>query len=250
MVVALVQRVAAHSDAILSGQVLIIHQTTVQPQHRIITINIIRHNIINSAMALQQQQRQQPELWEVYIIIVAAMAVFCHHTVVFKRAYHLLFKRPQWWWMKCIKAIKVAVRINWTQSIIPREASQGKKIMFFFVSLFIQFFFLSYRCDIGYSSQRQYSRTAQVPYANGLNSRSRSVPDFGAQPNGDVHWNYNRTIGSNSHHHQQQQRSQSRPPHVQVLEQITTSVWPKINCQNMLICIFVYALEGLVAFIS
>ncbi|KAG5674643.1 hypothetical protein PVAND_004597 [Polypedilum vanderplanki] len=78
------------------------------------------------------------------------------------------------------------------------------------------------RCDI-YSSQRSHSRTPIVPYANGLNSRSRSVPEGLAQPNGDIRWNYNRTMGAvNSHHHL---RSQSQPrQRVQVVEQITTSV--------------------------
>ena len=85
-----------------------------------------------------------------------------------------------------------------------------------------------------YHSQRQYSNTAaaasNVPYTNGLNSRSRSVPEGLAHPNGDIHWNYNRTIGPNFQQQQQQQhchqphsRSQSRH-NVTVLEQITTSV--------------------------
>lgn len=85
-----------------------------------------------------------------------------------------------------------------------------------------------------YHSQRQYPTTAtaasNVPYTNGLNSRSRSVPEGLAHPNGDIHWNYNRTIGPNFQHHQQQQhfhqpysRSQSRH-NITVLEQITTSV--------------------------
>lgn len=86
-----------------------------------------------------------------------------------------------------------------------------------------------------YHSQRQYPTTAtatsNVPYTNGLNSRSRSVPEGLAHPNGDVHWNYNRTNGPNFQHPQQQQqhfhqpysRSQSRH-NVTVLEQITTSV--------------------------
>lgn len=70
------------------------------------------------------------------------------------------------------------------------------------------------------NSQRQHSTQATtVPYTNGLNSRSRSVPEGLAHPNGDIHWNYNRTVGHNFHH----QRSQSRQ-HFQVLEQITTSV--------------------------
>lgn len=60
-----------------------------------------------------------------------------------------------------------------------------------------------------------------MPYANGLNSRSRSVPEGLAHPNGDIHWNYNRTNGPSFHH--QHSRSQSRH-NVQVLEQITTSV--------------------------
>ncbi|CAG9797686.1 unnamed protein product [Chironomus riparius] len=92
------------------------------------------------------------------------------------------------------------------------------------------------RCDMMYHSQRQYSNTAaaasNVPYTNGLNSRSRSVPEGLAHPNGDIHWNYNRTIGPNfqqqqhqqqQHFHQPHSRSQSRH-NVTVLEQITTSV--------------------------
>jgi hypothetical protein len=78
-----------------------------------------------------------------------------------------------------------------------------------------------------YSSQRNPSRAPAVPYANGLNSRSRSVPEGLAHPNGDIHWNYNRSAGANSHHHLRQQQQQQQPhprQRVQVLEQITTSV--------------------------
>lgn len=118
-----------------------------------------------------------------------------------------------------------------------------KKVLTFQIS------FHFHRCDIMYHSQRQYSHTpvsSSIP--NGLNSRSRSVPEGLAHPNGDIHWNYNRTAGPYNNL-QQHSRSQSRH-NVQVLEQITTSVWPKINCQNMFICICVYVLEGIVAFIS
>lgn len=70
-----------------------------------------------------------------------------------------------------------------------------------------------------YNHRHQHAHVA-ASQSNGvgMNSRSRSVPEGLAQhPNGDVHWNYNRTIGPNFY------RTQSRQP-VQVLEQITTSV--------------------------
>jgi hypothetical protein len=79
-----------------------------------------------------------------------------------------------------------------------------------------------------YNNQRQNSsQFISTSYANGLNSRSRSrsVPEGLAHPNGDIHWNqvnnntHNYPCGPNNH----QYRSQPRP-HVQVLEQITTSV--------------------------
>lgn len=96
------------------------------------------------------------------------------------------------------------------------------------------------RCDMYNQPQRQ-----QHPYAhtNGMNSRSRSVPEGLAQPNGDIHWNYNRTIGHGFH------RTPSRQP-LQVLEQITTSVWPKMSFQNLFICFCVYVVEGIVAVVS
>lgn len=76
-----------------------------------------------------------------------------------------------------------------------------------------------------------------------MNSRSRSVPEGLAMPNGDIHWDSNnRPTGYNFH------RTPSRP--FQVLEQITTSVWPKINLRNFLICVCVYVIEGIVAFAS
>lgn len=75
------------------------------------------------------------------------------------------------------------------------------------------------RCDI-YNSHRHQNHAPSMPYANGglhSNSRSRSVPEGLAHPNGDIHWNYNRNA------------TFSRPPlrqqqHVQVLEQLTTTV--------------------------
>lgn len=88
-----------------------------------------------------------------------------------------------------------------------------------------------------------YNQQQQHPYAhtNGMNSRSRSVPEGLAQPNGDVHWNYS---NRNNFH-----RTPSRQP-VQVLEQITTSVWPKMNFQNFFICFCIYVVEGIVAVAS
>lgn len=63
-----------------------------------------------------------------------------------------------------------------------------------------------------------------MPYANGgLNSRSRSVPEGLAHPpNGDIHWNYNqnRNVAFARPYARQQQQAQ----HVQVLEQLTTTV--------------------------
>lgn len=98
------------------------------------------------------------------------------------------------------------------------------------------------RCDM-YNHQHQHAHATTAHTNNGMNSRSRSVPEGLAHPNGDIHWNNNRTIGPNFY------RTQSRQP-IQVLEQITTSVWPKINLQNLLLCTCVYVLEGIVAFAS
>lgn len=71
------------------------------------------------------------------------------------------------------------------------------------------------------NNQRQHNHVTSMPYANangGLNShsRSRSVPEGLAQPNGDINWNYNRNIGM--------YRAQSRQQHMHVLEQLTTTV--------------------------
>lgn len=66
---------------------------------------------------------------------------------------------------------------------------------------------------------RPHNHVTSTPYANGsLNShsRSRSVPEGLAQPNGDINWNYNRNIGL--------YRTQSRQQHMHVLEQLTTTV--------------------------
>ncbi|CRL00633.1 CLUMA_CG013893, isoform A [Clunio marinus] len=71
------------------------------------------------------------------------------------------------------------------------------------------------RCDM---FTPQHINAQSTPnHVNGMNSRSRSVPEGLAHPNGDINWNYNRTIGPNFY------RTQPRQP-IQVLEQITTSV--------------------------
>lgn len=98
------------------------------------------------------------------------------------------------------------------------------------------------RCDMYTSNSNNHhphNHVVSMPYANGLNSRSRSVPEGLAQPNGDINWN-NRLC-----------RSQSRQQqHMHVLEQLTTTVWPKIH-QNLILGICVFILEGIVAlFIS
>lgn len=48
------------------------------------------------------------------------------HMDACRRAYHLPSKHPQWWMKIAIKAIT----INWIQSIIPSEATQGDKRTF------------------------------------------------------------------------------------------------------------------------
>jgi hypothetical protein len=84
------------------------------------------------------------------------------------------------------------------------------------------------RCDLythQYQQQPQQQQHSQqhhqYAHTNGgigmMNSRSRSVPEGLAMPNGDIHWDSNnRPTGYNFH------RTPSRP--FQVLEQITTSV--------------------------
>lgn len=59
---------------------------------------------------------------------------------VCKRVYHLPFKRPRWWMKITIKAIT----INWIQSIIQSEATQGDKRHFSLLNCFLnaQAFFL------------------------------------------------------------------------------------------------------------
>lgn len=73
-----------------------------------------------------------------------------------------------------------------------------------------------------YNNHRHPSHAQFMPYANGglhSNSRSRSVPEGLAHPNGDIHWNYNRNATFSRPHVRQQQQQ-----HVQVLEQLTTTV--------------------------
>lgn len=88
------------------------------------------------------------------------------------------------------------------------------KAYFIHISLHID------RCDMYTSNSNnhhQHNHIVSMPYANGgLSSRSRSVPEGLAQPNGDINWNYNRNIP--------QYRSQSRQQHMHVLEQLTTTV--------------------------
>lgn len=225
--------VVRHFAAITtSGRKLIIRLTSVPLLlHTIITI--ILRNIINSLVLLTLE-----------IPSITTVVAQSHlHTDVCKRAYHLPSKRPRWWMKITIQAIT----INWIQSIIQSEATQGDNRSFSQIASWIFISFsrpifclpIEYRCDMYNQQLHQHAHSAT--HTNGMNSRSRSVPEGLAHPNGDVHWNNNRTIGPNFY------RTQSRQP-LQVLEQITTSVWRKINLQNLLICFCVYVLEAFVAF--
>lgn len=67
------------------------------------------------------------------------------------------------------------------------------------------------------NNYRQHNHVTLMPYANGgLNSRSRSVPEGLAHPNGDIHWNYNQRNVARPYARQQQGQH--------VLEQLTTTV--------------------------
>lgn len=130
--------------------------------------------------------------------------------------------------------------INYPERSYSRWVIAHMKIIFLFLLPL-----LSDRCDMYTSNSNnhhQHNHAMTTPYANGgLNSRSRSVPEGLAQPNGDINWNYNRNASL--------YRSQSRQQHMHILEQLTTTVWPKIH-QNFALSVCILIIEGVFAFIS
>lgn len=88
--------------------------TTHQQQQRRTIITIILRNTINS-------QATSSLTMEIPSVTILVAAPCLRHMDACKKAYLLPSKRPRWW-MKC--TIK-AVRVNWIQSIIRSEATQG-----------------------------------------------------------------------------------------------------------------------------
>lgn len=143
-------------------------------------------------------------------------------TDVSRRVYHLHFKRPRWWTRRSRTVIHVSVTITKGKRI---GAIQGNFIIFLpwdCWGLLMKMFYF-WRCDIHQqqptpSNQQQHQYNPQV-ISNGLQyhpSRSRSVPEGLAQ-GCECNWNRYRWQSSTM-------CKNMRP--IQVVEQITTSVWP------------------------